>query len=163
MAVRSSVCDAAAEHGGRAPSEVGDALLLRPADEDGLEGVRHVDGAPKGELFQLHSKKLVERGYKVMVLDLRDPYSSFRWNPLGEIYDRYQLYLNTGNEIYKHFEPISESDLELVNKPEEYGEEWYEYDGKAYAIRKQLLSTIKIARQKIYDELYEDLNDLIQQ
>ena len=116
---------------------------------------------PKGELFQLHSKKLVERGYKVMVLDLRDPYSSFRWNPLGEIYDRYQLYLNTGNEIYKHFEPISESDLELVNKPEEYGEEWYEYDGKAYAIRKQLLSTIKIARQKIYDELYEDLNDLI--
>ena len=116
---------------------------------------------PKGELFQLHSKKLVERGYKVMVLDLRDPYSSFRWNPLGELYDRYQLYLNTGNEIYKHFEPISESDLELVNKPEEYGEEWYEYDGKAYAIRKQLLSVIKIARQKIYDELYEDLNDLV--
>lgn len=116
---------------------------------------------PKGELFQLHSKKLVERGYKVMVLDLRDPYSSFRWNPLGDIYDRYQLYLNTGNEIYKHFEPISESTLELVNKPEEYGEEWYEYEGKAYAVRKQLLSIIKIARQKIYDELYEDLNDLI--
>ncbi|MBQ6857373.1 MAG: DUF853 family protein, partial [Lachnospiraceae bacterium] len=118
---------------------------------------------PKGELFQLHSKKLVERGYKVMVLDLRDPYSSFRWNPLGEIYDRYQLYLNTGNEIYKHFEPISEceQDLELVNQPEEYGEEWYEYEGKAYAVRKQLLSIIKIARQKIYDELYEDLNYLI--
>ncbi len=118
---------------------------------------------PKGELFQLHSKKLVERGYKVMVLDLRDPYSSFRWNPLGEIYDRYQLYLNTGNEIYKHFEPISEceQELELVNQPEEYGEEWYEYEGKAYAVRKQLLSIIKIARQKIYDELYEDLNDLI--
>ena len=116
---------------------------------------------PKGELFQLHSKKLVERGYKVMVLDLRDPYSSFRWNPLGDIYDRYQLYLNTGNEIYKHFEPISESNLELVNKPEEYGEEWYEYEGKAYAVRKQLLTLIKITRQKIYDELYEDLNDLI--
>ena len=117
---------------------------------------------PKGELFQLHSKKLVERGYKVMVLDLRDPYSSFRWNPLGDIYDRYQLYLNTGNEIYKHFEPISEVDnLELVNRPEEYGEEWYEYEGKAYAVRKQLLSIIKISRQKIYDELYEDLNDLI--
>lgn len=116
---------------------------------------------PKGELFQLHSKKLVERGYKVMVLDLRDPYSSFRWNPLGDIYDRYQLYLKTGNEIYKHFEPIAESELELVNQPEEYGEEWYEYEGKAYAVRKQLLSMIKISRQKIYDELYEDLNDLI--
>ena len=116
---------------------------------------------PKGELFQLHSKLLTERGYKVMVLDLRDPYSSFRWNPLGDIYDRYQLYLQTGNEIYKHFEPISETDLQLVNPPEAYGEEWYEYEGKAYAVRRELLSTIKIARQKIYDELYEDLNDLI--
>ena len=28
---------------------------------------------PKGELFQLHSGLLKERGYKVMVLDLRDP------------------------------------------------------------------------------------------
>jgi len=116
---------------------------------------------PKGELFQLHSGLLKERGYKVMVLDLRDPYSSFRWNPLGEIYDRYQLYLNTGNEIYKHFEPITESDLELVNPVESYGEEWYEYEGKAYAVRRELLTLVKITRQKIYDELYEDLNDLI--
>lgn len=116
---------------------------------------------PKGELFQLHSKFLKERGYKVMVLDLRDPYSSFRWNPLGEIYDRYQDYLNTGNEIYKHFEPVTESGLTLVNPPESYGEEWYEYEGKAYAVRRELLSLLKITRQKIYDELYEDLNDLI--
>lgn len=117
---------------------------------------------PKGELFQLHSGTLAERGYKSMVLDLRDPYSSFRWNPLGDIYDRYQIYLNTGNEIYKHTDSIGDyEDLTLVNKPEDYKEEWYEYEGKAYAVRKDLLKTIKVARQKIYDELYEDLNDLI--
>lgn len=116
---------------------------------------------PKGELFQLHSSMLQDRGYKVMVLDLRDPYSSFRWNPLGDIYDRYQEYLHTGDEIYRHFDPVSECDLTLVNPPESYGKEWYEYDGKAYAVRRELLSVIKIARQKIYDELYEDLNDLI--
>ena len=86
---------------------------------------------PKGELFQLHSKILKERGYKVMVLDLRDPYSSFRWNPLGDIYDRYQEYLNTGNEIYKHFDSALEIGLTLVNPPEAYGDEWYEYEGKA--------------------------------
>ncbi len=116
---------------------------------------------PKGELFQLHSGYLKERGYQVMVLDLRDPYSSFRWNPLAELYDRYQAYLSTGNEIYKHFEPVTESGLTLVNPPESYGEEWYEYDGKAWAVRRELLGTIKIARQRIYDEVYEDLNDLI--
>jgi len=116
---------------------------------------------PKGELFQLHSGLLKERGYKVMVLDLRDPYSSFRWNPLTDLYDRYQLYLETGNEIYKRTDSAADSGLTLVNKPEDYGEEWYEYEGKAYAVRKELLAHVKIARQKIFDEVYEDLNDLI--
>lgn len=116
---------------------------------------------PKGELFQLHSGLLKERGYKVMVLDLRDPYSSFRWNPLTDLYDRYQLYLNTGDGIFIRTDSAPESGLELVNPPESYGEEWYEYEGKAYAVRRELLAKIKIARQKIFDEVYEDLNDLI--
>lgn len=116
---------------------------------------------PKGELFQLHSGLLQERGYKVMVLDLRDPYSSFRWNPLSDIYDRYQEYLHTGDEIYKHTDPVTENDLELVNPLESYGEEWYEFEGKAYAVRRELITYLKVKRQKIYDELYEDLNDLI--
>ncbi len=116
---------------------------------------------PKGELFQLHSGLLKERGYKVMVLDLRDPYSSFRWNPLSDLYDRYQLYLQTGNDIFKRNDSVLESGLTLVNAPESYGEEWYEYEGKAYAVRKELLAVVKIARQKIFDEVYEDMNDLI--
>ena len=116
---------------------------------------------PKGELFQLHSGLLSRRGYKTMVLDLRDPYSSFRWNPLGDIYDRYQEYLKTGNEIYIRRDSVDGSGLELVDPKEEYGEEWYEYEGKAYAHRKKLLVLIKVAKQKIYDEMYEDLNDLI--
>ena len=116
---------------------------------------------PKGELFQLHSKFLKEQGYQVMVLDLRDPYSSFRWNPLGDIYDRYQLYLQTGNEIYERTDQADPEELELVNRPEEYGDVWYEYAGKAYASRRELINKVKIEKQKIYDELYEDLNDLI--
>ena len=116
---------------------------------------------PKGELFQLHSKFLQERGYKVMVLDLRDPYSSFRWNPLGDLYDRYQEYVNTGNEIYRRNDDPTESGLELVNSPEQYGDEWYEYEGKAYGVRRELIAVIKVQRQKIYDEVYEDLNDLV--
>lgn len=116
---------------------------------------------PKGELFQLHSGMLTEQGYKVMVLDLRDPYSSFRWNPLSDLYDRYQLYLKTGEGLFQCDTDVMESGLELVNKPEEYGEIWYEYQGKAYANRRELLTVVKVQRQKIYDEVYEDLNDLI--
>ncbi len=116
---------------------------------------------PKGELFMFHSGTLKEHGYKVMVLDLRDPYSSFRWNPLSDIYDRYQLYLHTGDEIYRRTDDAQASDLKLVNKPEEYTDEWYEYDGKAYAHRDELISVIRIEKQKIYDEVYEDLNDFV--
>ena len=116
---------------------------------------------PKGELFQLHSKFLQERCYKVLVLDLRDPYSSFRWNPLSDIFDRYQEYINTGNDIYVRSDNAENSGLELVNPPELYGDEWYEYEGKAYAVSKELIAVIKVQRQKIYDEVYEDLNDLV--
>ena len=45
---------------------------------------------PKGELFSLHSKFLKERGYDVLLLDLRDTDSSSRWNPLDSIWDMYQ-------------------------------------------------------------------------
>lgn len=117
---------------------------------------------PKGELFQLHSKFLKEHGYNVMVLDLRDPYSSFRWNPLGDIYDRYQTYLHTGDEIYECTVPPDPEKLKLQAPAEEYeGATWYEYKGKAYLDRRRLITEVRVEKQKIYDELYEDLNDLI--
>lgn len=116
---------------------------------------------PKGELFALHSGFLVKRGWKCMVLDLRDPYQSFRWNPLEDIYERYQIYLHYADDIFRRTDSAPDSGLELMDPPEGYGETWYEFSGKAYAERKRLLNTIRTARQKIYDELYEDLNDLI--
>ncbi len=116
---------------------------------------------PKGELFQMHSKFLKERGYNVMVLDLRDPYSSFRWNPLGDIYDRYQEYLVAGNDIFEHKDLVNPQKYELAEPYENYGTPWYEYKGKAYADPKKLIAVARVEKQKIYDELYEDLNDLI--
>lgn len=117
---------------------------------------------PKGELFQLHSGFLKERGYNVMVLDLRDTYSSFRWNPLGDIYDRYQLYIEAGNNILEHTDTVeSYNNLEIVNPKDTYTDKWYEYYGKAYSDIDELIVEAKIKRQKIYDEIYEDLNDLV--
>ncbi len=117
---------------------------------------------PKGELFQLHSAFLQEKGYKVMVLDLRDTYSSFRWNPLGDIYDRYQMYIEAGNNILEHTDPIdSYNSLELQDEKETFNEKWYEYDNRAYSDIDKVIIDAKMKRQIIYDELYEDLNDLV--
>ena len=116
---------------------------------------------PKGELFSLHSKYLQSRGYNVMVLDLRDTYSSYRWNPLESVWDMYQDYVEAGKGIFVHRDsPEGYPDLQWVGTilP---GDQWYEYRGYAYADREQLVDDISITRQKIYDEMYEDLNDLI--
>ena len=119
---------------------------------------------PKGELFQLHSKLLSEHGYNCMVLDLRDPYSSFRWNPLGSIYDTYQEYLHKGDDILEHTDSIDDyPDLKLAHDRGAFSEDepWYEWEGTAYAVRIDLINKARVERQKLFDECYEDLNDLI--
>lgn len=119
---------------------------------------------PKGELFQLHSKLLTENGYKCMVLDLRDPYSSFRWNPLGSIFDTYQQYLKMGDNILEHTDSIDDyPDLNKIHDRSMFkdDEPWYEWEGSAYAVRVDLINKARIEKQKLYDECYEDLNDLI--
>lgn len=116
---------------------------------------------PKGELFSLHSKYLQSRGYNVMVLDLRDTYSSYRWNPLESVWDMYQDYVEAGKGIFVHRDsPAGYPDLQWMGTilP---GDQWYEYRGYAYADRERLVDDISVTRQKIYDEMYEDLNDLI--
>ncbi len=119
---------------------------------------------PKGELFQMHSKLLAERGYNCMVLDLRDPYSSFRWNPLGDIFDSYQEYLTLGDKIREHTDSIDDyPELKRMHSDQAFAEaeDWYEWDNCAWAVGTDLINKIRIEKQKIYDECYEDLNDLI--
>ncbi|MDD6207618.1 MAG: type IV secretory system conjugative DNA transfer family protein [Clostridiales bacterium] len=118
---------------------------------------------PKGELFDMHSAFLVEKGYDVKVLDLRDTYSSSRWNPLGGIWDMYQDYIHAGEGIRAHRDSFSDyPDLKLMDeKPPEEGELWIEWQGKAFSDPSRCQDEVAVAKQKIYDEMYEDLNDFV--
>ena len=117
---------------------------------------------PKGELFSLHSKFLKERGYDVKLLDLRDTYSSSRWNPLDSIWDMYQEYVEAGRGIRAHKDNMDDyPELKQVDGPAEHGELWCEWHGNAYADITHCQDDVSVAKQKIYDEMYEDLNDLI--
>ena len=117
---------------------------------------------PKGELFAMHSKFLKERGYDVLLLDLRDTYSSSRWNPLGGIWDMYQEYLHAGKGIIVHRDAMSDyPDLKQMDDVAQPGEVWAQWQGKAYADLTHCYDDVTVAKQKIYDEMYEDLNDLI--
>ncbi len=117
---------------------------------------------PKGELFSLHSAYLKERGYDVKVIDLRDTYSSFRWNPLDAIWDNYRRYAEAHNNAFLHRDPLPE-DMALGSAKETFeGKEvWYEFEKKAYSEYSDLVTAIKVFKRKTFDEVYEDLNDLV--
>lgn len=117
---------------------------------------------PKGELFDLHSGYLVSRGYKVLLLDLRDTYSSSRWNPLDGIWDMYQEYVEAGKGIKFHKDDMSKyPDLKRMDGEGKPGEPWAEWHGNAYADLSHCQDDVSVTRQRFYDEMYEDLNDLI--
>ena len=117
---------------------------------------------PKGELFSLHSQFLKERGYNVLLLDLRDTYSSSRWNPLGSIWDMYAEYIEAGKGIVAHRDSMDlYPELARPDGDAAEGEAWFEWRGKAYADPSHCQDDVSVTRQQIYDEMYEDLNDLV--
>ena len=118
---------------------------------------------PKGELFDMHSQYLKDLGYDVRVLDLRDTYSSDRWNPLDSIWDMYQEYASIGKGMKAHRDDVKKyPELKIIGDSKYEAEQvWIEYEGKAYLDVKQCQEEILVAKQKIYDEMYEDLNDFV--
>ena len=117
---------------------------------------------PKGELFDLHSGFLKSRGYNVMVLDLRDTYSSSRWNPLEPVWDAYQEYVKLGEGIVAHVDPMSDyPDLKRMDGEAKEDEPWIEWKGRAYIDAGHCKDDVSLERQKIYDAMYEDLSDLV--
>lgn len=98
---------------------------------------------PKGELYALHAKSLIKKGYDVKVLDLRNPYCSIRWNPLEKPYEMYQ-------------EMLSLEDKVIVNEEEGY----YVFEDKIYYDVNEKNAAVQVRKQAIFDEVYEDLNDI---
>ncbi len=92
---------------------------------------------PKKELYEKHAKNLEANGYRVTTLDLREPYSSARWNPMNVLIRRIRL--------------VKELQSNLENR-----------DGKYFGAGEVFLS-YKDARtrvQELKDEIFENAMDL---
>lgn len=98
---------------------------------------------PKGELYALHAKSLINRGYDVKVLDLRNPYCSIRWNPLERPFEMYQ-------------EMLSLDDKVRLNEEEGY----YIFEDKIYYSEDEKNAAVQVRKQELFDEVYEELNDI---
>lgn len=93
---------------------------------------------PKKELYEKHANHLIKDGYKISVLDLREPYSSQRWNPMNVLIRRIRL--------------VKELEYHLQHK-----------DGKYIGAGEVFLS-LRDARtrmQELKDEIYENAQDLV--
>ena len=54
---------------------------------------------PKKELYEKHAKQLEREGYKISTLDLREPYSSARWNPMQVLIRRIRQVRELQNDM----------------------------------------------------------------
>ena len=99
---------------------------------------------PKGELYSLHAKALEKRGYDVKILDLRNPYCSIRWNPLEKPFMQYQEMLGLDSKVEMN---------------EEFG--YYIFEDVKYYNEEELKAQIQFRKQELYDEIYEDLHDIV--
>ncbi len=117
---------------------------------------------PKGELYQLTSNILKEEGYRVYKYDLRDPFSSSRWNPMQHAYDVYQEALNCKNNIKKCTNGATPERSGFKPIPgEKYGKEWYGFNGIAYPNLEQLKVAVRSTEEVLKDQAYGELKDVV--
>ena len=118
---------------------------------------------PKGELYNLHSEKLRKKGYRIIVFDLADPFRSTRWNPMDKAYMLHQRALNIHKEVKVHTQPGDTPDRYPNLRKFQgttYGNEWYEFNGMAFADRPTLDRNLKSKAQALDNEAEEDLKDI---
>ena len=93
---------------------------------------------PKKELYEKHAKQLESEGYTISTLDLREPYSSARWNPMQVLIRRIRQVRELQNDLKQE-------------------------DGKYYACGEVFLShgDARTRVQELKDEVFENAMDLV--
>lgn len=120
---------------------------------------------PKGELYEDNAAVLKEEGYETVVLNLNDPYSSAKWNPMEIAFRTYQRAGNLVNEV-KKFTNCDPSDAgytkfdENVLQGVKYGESWYGFDGKAFPTKALLDAELHSRKVQLEDEAKSDLRNI---
>lgn len=91
---------------------------------------------PKGEIFQRHADYLERQGYRVYLLNFKDPAYSNTWNPLWEIFDVWmrQAELKKSFKQVRGWEHLAK--FELLDDPGAFSETFWVCGGKAFASEK---------------------------
>ncbi len=82
---------------------------------------------PKGEIYEYSAEYLKEQGYKIIVLNFRDPKNGNAWNPLTLPYKYYK----SGN-MDKSTELLDDVGLNIIRDPNNKGEPFWENSAADY-------------------------------
>ena len=116
---------------------------------------------PKGELYTKTSKILEDEGYRVIKFDLRDPFSSTRWNPMEHAFNVYHKGKNCKNTIKKCSNGAKPETLGYKSIPNtKYGQEWFGFEGIAYPDETSLRTAVSSAEQVYCDLAQSELKEI---
>ncbi len=100
---------------------------------------------PKGELYRLTADRLRQEGYVVKLLNFRDYKHSEYWNPLSNIFRKYQRAMDILTEI--------SADLGYDGK-------WrYNFRGTAYTDEKKVESRVRKEQRVMLNDVKNDIED----
>lgn len=117
---------------------------------------------PKGELFEYNSEKLKKEGYEVVVLDLKNPFSSVQWNPLSHVWDVYHRAFSLEKEVKVHPAGDDPSRYKLMLEQDfDYNStSWYEFNKTAYVNKQSLERDMRVQHGKLKDDALAELKDV---
>jgi len=114
---------------------------------------------PKGEIYQFNINHLKKMGYKVVVFDMLEPFFSTCWNPLTRPYRLYHKAQGLKKEVVIHrSEDPRQTKLQLAGR--EYSNEWFEFDGVAFADMESVNRRVESQKQRLETEAFADLKEL---
>ena len=120
---------------------------------------------PKGELYRDNANVLKEEGYQIMVLDLEDPFTSSRWNPMENAFDLYQRATNLPSEVKKFTDvPPEEVGYKKLNAEDlagaQYESVWYGFEGKAFPNNEILKKELEARKRQLEVQAKSELRNI---
>jgi len=112
---------------------------------------------PKGELYERHAAVLRKEGYQVVVYDLDNPFVSERWNPMENAFNLYHRAMKIGSEAKKYSNCTPEAAGKQKIDGMEYGDVWYEFEGKAIPSEEMLRKELASVKQQLINDAMFDL------
>lgn len=127
---------------------------------------------PKGELYRNHAATLEAQGYKVLVLDVINPYNSARWNPFAAVIEKTKQIIEARDIAFEPADVVQHAGKYIdlnggVHPTYELAQREnkkigvYEFNRQRYSDVEKAEAARDVFIQNLSDEIFIDLQDIV--